>query len=89
MVFSKLEQICVVDKEVEALLAKRAIPRVSKSTRGLVSRIFVVPKKDGSWRPINLKWLNKTFLDPPHFRMDMAQDAAALLASAIGQRRSI
>ena len=42
--------------------------------------MFVIPKKDGGWRPIiNLKWLNKTFLDAPRFRMDMVRDAAALL----------
>ena len=79
-VLSKRDQIQVVDEEVEALLAKGAIERVSKASRGLVSQIFVVPKKDGGWRPIiNLKWLNKTVLDPPHFRMDTALDAAALL----------
>ena len=79
-VLSKPEQIKVVDEEVVALLAKGAIRQISKTSRGLVSRIFVVPKKDGGWRPIiNLKWLNKTFLDPPHFRMDTALDAAALL----------
>ena len=62
------------------MLAKQAIRRVSPTTRGLVSRIFVIPKKDGGWRPIiNLKWLNKTFLDPPHFRMDTVMDAASLL----------
>ena len=50
------------------------------SSPGQVFRIFVVPKKDGGWRPIiNLKWLNKTFLDPPHFQMDTVQDAALLL----------
>ena len=79
-VLSKPDQIKVVDEEVVALLAKGAIRRVSKTSRGLVSRIFVVTKKDGGWRPIiNLKWLNKTFLNPPHFRMDTALDAAALL----------
>ena len=47
---------------------------------GLVSRMFVIPKKDGGWRPIiNLKWSNKTFLNAPHFQMDTVRDAAALL----------
>ena len=79
-VLSKPDQIRVVDEEVDALLSKGAIRRVSKTSKGLVSRIFVVPKKDGGWRPIiNLKWLNKTFLDPPHFRMDTVSDAASLL----------
>lgn len=79
-VLTKPEQIKVVDEKVAALLVKQAIRRVSPTTRGLVSRIFVVPKKDGGWRPIiNLKWLNQTFLDPPHFRMDTVVDAAYLL----------
>ena len=79
-VLTKPSQIKVVDEEVEALLHKRAIRRVSPTTRGLVSRLFVVPKKDGGWRPIiNLKWLNQTFLDPPHFRMDTVLDVALLL----------
>ena len=79
-VLSKPDQIQVVDKEMEALLPKGAIRRVSKTSRGLVLRIFVVPKKDGGWRPIiNLKWLNQTFLDMPHFRMDTALDVDALL----------
>ena len=79
-VLTKPVQIAVVDKKVAALLAKRAIRRVSRTALGLVSRMFVVPKKDGGWRPIiNLKWLNKTFLDAPRFQMDKVRDAAALL----------
>ena len=77
-VFTKPEQIKVVVEEVAAL-TKQAIRRVSPTTRGLVYCIFVVPK-DGGWQPIiNLKWLNQTFLDPPHFRMDTVMDAASLL----------
>ena len=78
-VLTKPVQITVVDEEVSALLAKHAIRRVSRMSLGLVSRMFVVPKKDGGWRPINLKWLNKTFLDAPRFQMDKVRDAAALL----------
>ena len=79
-VLTKPEQIKVVAKEVAALLTKQAIRRVSPTTRSLVSCIFVVLKKDGGWRPIiNLKWLNQTFLDPPHFRMETVMDAASLL----------
>ena len=61
------------------MLEKRAIIEVSPSL-GYYSRVFVVPKKDGGWRPIiNLKRLNKRFLDPPHFRMDTAKDVGLLL----------
>ena len=76
-VLQRPDQIALIDEEVKALLVKGAIKRVSTTSRGLVSRMFVVPKKDGGWRPIiNLKWLNKTFLDPPHFRMDTTKDVA-------------
>ena len=70
----------VVDEEVEAMLEKGAIEEVPPSL-GYYSRVFVVPKKDGGWRPIiNLKKLNKTFISPPpHFRMDTDKDVAFLL----------
>ena len=71
MVLSKLDQIKVVDKEVEALLSKCTIRWVSMTSSRQVFCIFVIPKKD------NRKWLKKEFLDPPHFRM--AEDAADLL----------
>ena len=39
-------------------------------TQGFFSDVFVVPKKDGGWRPIiNLKRLN-SFLEIPHFKME-------------------
>ena len=61
-------------------MLKQAVCRVSPTTRGLVSRLFVIPKKDGGWCPIiNLKWLNQNFMDPPHFRMDTVLDIALLL----------
>ena len=72
------EQVRVIDEEVEALLRKGAIEEVVPSP-GYYSRVFVVPKKDGGWRPIlNLKRL-KTFLVSPPFRMDTARDVASLL----------
>ena len=79
MVLTTPVQITVLDEEVLSLLAKHAIRRVSRTSLGLVSRMFVVPKKDGGWRPINLKWLNRTFLDAPRFWMDTVRDAVALL----------
>ena len=61
------------------MLEKKAIVEVSPSP-GYYSRLFVVTKKDGGWRPIiNLKRLNKLFLDPPHFRMDTTKDVGLLL----------
>ena len=73
------DQVRVIDEEVEALLRKGAIEKVVSSP-GYYSRVFVVPKEDGGWRPIlNLKRLNKTFLISPPFRMDTAKDVASLL----------
>ena len=70
----------LVTEEVDAMLAKGAIEEVAPSP-GCYSRLFVVPKKDGGWRPvINLKRINKEFLDPPHFRMDTTKDVAMLLS---------
>jgi len=55
------DQVRVIDEEVEALLRKGAIEKVVSSP-GYYSRVFVVPKEDGGWRPIlNLKRLNKTY----------------------------
>jgi len=46
-------------KEIDALLVKKAIERAPKSP-GFYARVFLVPKKGGSLRPVfNLKPLNK------------------------------
>ena len=34
---------------------------------------------DDRWCPIDLKWINKLYIVPPHFRMDMLSDVAFLL----------
>ena len=73
------EKARVVDEEVDALLLKGAIEVVDPSP-GWYSQIFVVPKKDGGWRPIlNLKRFNHAFLDAPVFRMYTVKDVAMLL----------
>ena len=51
-------------REVTALLGKGAIEEVNplSQTPGFYSRIFLVPKKDGGFRPVfDLKALNKAF----------------------------
>jgi len=50
----------VVRTEVELLLQKQAIePVEDPTTPGFYSRLFVVPKQNGKWRPvIDLKGLN-------------------------------
>ena len=61
------------------MLEEKAIRQVSPSL-SYMSRLFLVTKKDGGWRPIiNLKRLNKLYMVPPHFRMDMPSDVASLL----------
>ena len=63
------DQTVALDKEVQDLLEKEAIERIS-DPGGFYSPLFVVPKKDGGWRPIiNLKQLNH-FLDTTHFKME-------------------
>ena len=75
-----LEKKEIIDKEIVDMLAKGAIRRVKTLSPGYHSNIFVVPKKDGGFRPIiNLKPLNRTFISAPHFRMDTVKDVAILL----------
>ena len=60
----------LVGEEVQKLLDKGAIKMTSPCPTQYVSRIFVVPKKDGSFRPvINLKPLNR-FIVAAHFKME-------------------
>ena len=74
------DEISLIDHEVAELLKKNAIEEIDPSSPSCVSNIFVVPKKDGGFRPIiNLKPLNRRFLSPPHFRMDSIKDVASLL----------
>jgi len=51
-------KLLALQSEIEALLAKRAIVRSTKSS-GFYARVFLVPKKGGMFRPVfNLKPLN-------------------------------
>ena len=55
--------------QVQALLAKGPIEQTDFSP-GFYSRLFLVPKQNGDWRPvINLSALNR-YLSSPHFRME-------------------
>ena len=50
-----------MEAEVQALLAKGAVKKVHSQSDQFTSRLFVVPKQDGSLRAvINLKPLNST-----------------------------
>lgn len=60
----------LVGEEVQKLLNKGAIKVVSPCPSQFVSRIFVVLKKDGSFKPVvNLKPLNR-FMVTTHFKME-------------------
>lgn len=63
-------QLVLVREEIEKLLTKGAITKVSQETPGFYSRLFLVPKKDGGMRPvIDLKSLNN-YIPPHHFKME-------------------
>ena len=62
----------ILRDEVKSLLQKRAIEEVTKDhpRRGFFSRIFLVQKRSGGWRPvIDLSRLNQ-FVLCPHFKME-------------------
>ena len=73
------EQQTLVSTEIQTLIEKKAITMVQPGQGGFVSQIFLVPKKDGGFRPvINLKALNK-FIAEEHFKMEgfhMVKDLA-------------
>lgn len=56
---------------LQALLEKRAVERVrNPRSAGFYSRLFLVPKKDGRWRPIiDLSTLN-SYVDVKTFKME-------------------
>jgi hypothetical protein len=69
------KEIC--DREVAEMVGKGAVGEVS--SQGFVSGFFLVPKSDGSWRPIiNLKGLNN-FLVYRHFKMEGLNNAKHLV----------
>ena len=56
--------------KVEELVQKEAVVPAQEGGEGFVSPIFLVPKPDGSWRPvINLKSLNN-YVVTQHFNME-------------------
>ena len=66
-----------VEEEVQKLLTKGAIKKVEPCPGQFVSRLFLIAKKDGSFRPVvNLRPLNQ-FMARVHFKMegiDMLKD---------------
>ena len=46
--------------EVAELMAKQAIEKANPMTPGFYNRLFLVPKKEGTWRPVlDVSRLNK------------------------------
>ncbi len=67
---SEAEQL-VLRTEVAQLLSTGVIVQVQPSPGQIVSGFFLVTNKDGSKRAIlNVKDLNTTYFDPPHFKME-------------------
>ena len=65
-----VEQQDLVSTEIQSMLNKGAVSVVHPHQKEFVSQIFLVPKKDGSYRPVvNLKALNK-FIVEEHFKME-------------------
>ena len=68
-----------IKQEVNSLLLKGAIKQIPKSHAKFVSRLFTVPKKSGSLRPvISLKPLNQ-LLHLQTFKMEGLSDLKVLL----------
>ena len=62
-----------ISKEVQELCRKQAVKRVTAKDSQFLSQIFLVPKKDGSQRPVvNLKPLNR-FVTRQKFKMEEAR----------------
>lgn len=73
------EKSQVLSQEVENLAAKEAIQSVPNDREGYTSPIFLVPKSDGSWRPvINLKSLNR-YVVTRHFKMESIRTVKGLM----------
>ena len=60
----------VIQKEVDSLFSKGAVELADSSTPGFYSRLFTVPKKGGTWRPVlDLSVLNSWIPKVP-FKME-------------------
>ena len=66
----KAQETLRVQEEIESMLKKGAIQKVSHKAKEFISNLFLVSKKDGGNRPvINLKHLN-SFIPYQHFKME-------------------
>ena len=68
-----------MEEEIQNLLQKGAVVMVSPCQDQFISRLFLVPKKDGSFRPVvSLKPLN-CFVQKFHFKMEGSEMIKDLL----------
>ena len=73
----------------QALIAKGAVELAPLPSSGFYSRLFVVWKTSGSWRPvIDLSTLNR-FVDVSHFRMETIQSVLLSVRQGTGWPPSI
>ena len=82
-VFSKYQDTVkqgILEEEILSLLSKDALEEVTDvNTQGFYSRMFLVAKKTGGWRPIiDLSVLN-TYIKAPTFKMESAESIRASL----------
>ena len=65
-----------MDQEVEAMLKKKAIKKLTSSEDEVVSGYFARPKKNGKWRPIVLLKFTNTSIVYKNIRIVTAVDIA-------------
>ena len=69
----------ILTKEVDNLVAKGAVTECVDDGGGFVSPLFLVPKSDGSWRPvINLRDLN-LYVAASHFKMESVRTVKTII----------
>jgi hypothetical protein len=72
-------QISTIEKEILAMLSKKAIEEVHPNSYGFRSRLFTVPKKTGDIRPVlNLRPLNQ-FIPQRHFKMETLKQVCTMI----------
>lgn len=71
---------CNIQELIDQLILKGAVEKCSFVEEHFISKIFLIPKSDGSNRfIINLKQLNQ-FVDAPHFKMEDGRTVIKLMS---------
>ena len=67
------EKFLALQQEVQEMLEKGAIERIVEPDPGFYNRLFLVPKKGGTWRPVlDVSRLNK-YISKTKFSMETSQ----------------